>query len=179
MTVPLPKSTTASGRCCSTQAFQRLKSVEASEDLVQDLFISFYQRREEVQIQTTLNAYLMTALKYRIFNAFRARKVELSHQDGLARATYEPPVTPEQLYEHTELRNKIYQVASRMPEKCREMFLMNRFEQLSQQEIADRLDISVSTVQKHITKALAIMKAEFGSQQLQYDIIAMAILIRD
>lgn len=71
------------------QAFQRLKSVEASEELVQDLFISFYQRREEVQIQTTLNAYLMTALKYRIFNAFRARKVELSHQDNLARATYE------------------------------------------------------------------------------------------
>lgn len=55
---------------------------------------------------------------------------------------------------------------------------MSRFEQLSQQEIADRLDISVSTVQKHITKALAILKTEFGSHQLHYAVIAMAILLR-
>lgn len=159
-------------------AYQRLKSVEASEELVQDLFISLFQRREELELQSTLAAYLKTALKYRVFNLMRSEKVAIAHQDSLGRATYNAPATPEEIYEHSELRNKIYKVASRMPEKCREVFLMSRFEQLSQQEIADRLDISVSTVQKHITKALSILKTEFEAHQYQYVAIAMAIFLK-
>lgn len=87
-------------------------------------------------------------------------------------------LTPEELYEHTELRNKIYQVASRMPDKCREVFWMSRFEQLSQQEIAERLDISVSTAQKHITKELSIMKTKFAAHQYQIAAVAMALLLK-
>lgn len=159
-------------------AYQKLKEVEASEELVQDLFISLFQRRGDLELQSTLNAYLKTALKYRVFNLIRSQRVELSHQESLGKATYLAPSTPEELYEHTELRNKIYQVASRMPEKCRKVFLMSRFEQLSQQEIAERLDISLSTVQKHITKPLSIMKTEFAAHQYQIAAVAMALLLK-
>jgi len=160
------------------QAYQRLKSVETSEELVQELFISLYRRRTELELHSGLLAYLKTALKYRIFNLVRSEKVALAHHDRLSQEIYAAPATPEEIYEHVELRNKIYKVASRMPEKCRTVFLMSRFEQLSQQEIAARLDISVSTVQKHITKALNILKTEFEAHQFQYIAIAMAIFLK-
>ena len=147
-------------------AFQRLKSVEAAEEVVQDVFVSFFLRREEIELKSGLPAYLKTALKYKVFNHYRAQQLHYRHLDKLIwenEATV--PALPDELLERKLLRERIQQAAGKMPGKCREAFLLSRFEQLSHQDIALRMDISLSTVKKHITKAMRIMRTEFGGHE--------------
>lgn len=157
-------------------AQQRLNSRQTAEELLQDIFVSLYLRKSELELRSSLDSYLKTALKYRIFNLYRAGEVRESHQDNIQQETYQAPFTPDQLLEETELRDRIYRAAQKMPEKCRQVFLLSRFEQLSQQEIADRLDISVSTVKKHITKALRILQDDFKDYDLQV-VTAIAMIV--
>jgi len=156
-------------------AFQRLKTVEAAEEIVQDVFVSFFLRRKEIKLQSNLEAYLKTALKYKVYNTYRSQQTHLSHLSAIISETDIKPAAPDTLLEAKELREKITRAASKMPEKCREVFLLSRVDHLSHQDIADKLEISVSTVKKHITKAMNIMRVEF--QDHRADLFAVCALI--
>lgn len=156
-------------------AFQRLKSIEVAEEIIQDVFVSMFIRRKEIRLQSNLEAYLKTALKYKIYNTYRSQQTHLDHLDAIISASDIKPPMPDALLEAKELRERITRVASKMPDKCREVFLLSRLDQLSHQAIADKLEISVSTVKKHITKAIRIMKIEF--QDHQGDLLAICMLV--
>ena len=142
-------------------AYQRLKSVEAAEEVVQDLFVSFFLRREQIILNSTLEAYLKTALKYRVYNVYRSQQVHLSHMDTIIENLNINPIMPDTELEIKEMQVRILHIAEKMPEKCRKVFLLSRYEHLSQLEIANQMNISVSTVKKHLTKALNIIRTEF------------------
>ncbi len=76
-----------------------------------------------------------------------------------------------------EIREKVGSAALKLPDKCREVFMLSRFDQLSQQEIADRLGISVSTVKKHLTRALASLKNELRQDHLNLFSIMFFLLL--
>lgn len=156
-------------------AGKRINSMEIAEEIVQDVFVSFYLRRKDIHVQSSLEAYLKTALKYQVFKIYRSQKIHRDHLDTIMNKQNIPPVTPDALLEASQLREQIWQVAEKMPEKCRQVFLMSRFEQLSHQDIADKLDISVGTVKKHITKAMSIMRTEFKDHQI--DLFAVCLLV--
>lgn len=149
-------------------AYKRLKSEETAEEAVQNVFISLFLRRQTLQLTTTLEAYLKTALKYQTFKTYRAQQLYYRHLDEMIAGHDIEPPSADQMIDNKILRARIYEVAEKMPEKCREVFLMSRFEQLSHQDIADKLDISVSTVKKHITKAMNILRQEFKNHQLDF-----------
>ncbi len=142
--------------------YQRVKSIDIAEEIVQDLFVSFFLRRKEITLQSNLEAYFKTAIKYKVFKLFRNQKAKASHDQAI-RENFSEPAAPDTLLETKELRQKILTAAEKMPDKCREVFLLSRFEQLSNAEIAERLNISVSTVKKHLTKGIAIMRTELGN----------------
>jgi RNA polymerase sigma-70 factor (ECF subfamily) len=154
-------------------AYQRLKSREASEQIVQEVFIDLFIRRDGVELKSNLEAWLKTALKYKVYNIYRAQQVHLRHLDGIMRETHIAPVPPDEVLDLKEIRERIKRAAARLPEKCREVFLLSRLEHLPQQEIAARLNISVSTVKKHITKAIRILKSEF--QENYFDLFALIL----
>lgn len=156
-------------------AYQRLKSIEAAEEIVQDVFVSFFLRREQIFLNSTLEAYLKTALKYKVYNVYRSQQVHLSHLDAIINDQKIDPLTPDLVLEVKELQTRVRQVADKMPEKCRKVFLLSRFEHLSQQEIADQMGISISTVKKHMTKALDIMRTEFNDHKS--DLLAICMFI--
>lgn len=142
-------------------AYQRLKSREASEEVVQEIFVNFFLRRHEVEVKSNLEAWLKTALKYKVYNVYRAQQQQQKHLEGIRRETQSSPLAPDEAMSIKELKERILSVTEKLPDKCREVFLLSKIEHLSQQEIALRLNISVSTVKKHITKAMRILKAEF------------------
>lgn len=162
-------------RASINAAFQRLKSKEGAEEVVQDVFVNLYIRRSQIQPKSSLEAYLKIAIKYRIIDAFRSQKLKESHLKSVIAQEERLPLQPDQEFEYKELREKIRKAADQLPDKCREVFLMSRFEQLSNQEIAERTGIAVSTVKKHMHKALIILRKDFKDQQL--DVLAVCIFI--
>jgi len=156
-------------------AFQRLKSKEDAEEVVQDVFVNLYLRRSQIQPKSSLEAYLKIAIKYRIIDAFRSQKLKEGHLESVIDQQEHLPLQPDQEFEYKELREKIRKAADQLPDKCREVFLMSRFEQLSNQEISERTGIAVSTVKKHMHKALTILRKDFKDQQI--DVLAVCLLI--
>lgn len=156
-------------------AYQRLKSRESAEELVQDLFVNLFIRRQEIKPQTTLEAYLKTALRNQVFRAYHSHQAHQKNLTALMSAKQIVPSMPDELMEVKQLREKIDKVAERLPDKCREVFIMSRFEQRSHQDIAEKLNISVSTVKKHLTKALNILRTEIKDHQL--DLLAFYIFL--
>src|SRR5690606_6701628 len=118
---------------------------------------------EELVLSSTLEAYLRTALKYKVIDAYRLQQRHYKHLDGIFAENNIAPLIPDEYMEVKELKEKITALVHRLSDKCRSVFVMSRFEELSHQEIAERMDISVSTVKKHIHKALQALKSDFGN----------------
>lgn len=146
-------------------AFQRLKSVEAAEEVVQEVFVQLYMRRKVVHLTSSLNAYLKTALKYKIFNCYRAQQMHHKYVEAMVKETFTNHHSPHETLQGKELKEKIEAVTALMPKKCKEVFLLSRFEYLPHQTIAARLGITISTVKKHLTKALHILRSELYSHK--------------
>lgn len=146
-------------------AYKRLYSRQKAEDLIQELFISLYKRRNEIEISVSLQAYLNQALKYKVLNEYRAKSV----QENFLRNFFFSPICKNDFakeFESKELNARIETALSRLPDKCREAFILSRKADLSNKEISDRMQISVSTVEKHIGKALRILRDSVKEYQV-------------
>jgi len=157
-------------------AYQRLKCIETAEEIVQEVFLDLFLRRNEIILKSTLAAYLKTAIKYKIFNIYRSQQIHLQYlaDELVSQNVYAQ--SPEECLEKKELTAVIREAANKMPAKCKEVFLMSRFDQRSNKDISNELGISVSTVKKHITKATNILKAKFKNQTLDFLILVMLII---
>ncbi|GEP98078.1 RNA polymerase sigma-70 factor [Chitinophaga cymbidii] len=152
--------------------YKRLQQKAEAEEIVQEIFISLYERREQLQIQQTLHAYLFTAARYRIYNRYRSwmQQKKLHYILHLEDVDYAPAAN--ELAEFRELEQRVENSLRRLPEKCREVFLLNRNDQLSYREIAVKLNISVNTVEKHMGKALRILRKDLQG----YELLALMLI---
>jgi RNA polymerase sigma-70 factor (ECF subfamily) len=126
-----------------------------AEDVVQDVFLKLWQKREEISIEENLPAYLHRAVTNHAINIYKQqyRKLiehaeEMADQPGYTESETDNAVLV------AELNHKIDKAISTMPDSSRGVFMLSRFEQLSYKEIADKLEISVKTVEKHMSNAL-------------------------
>lgn len=140
-------------------AYRRLQSRQKAEDIIQDIFISLYQKRHTLDISISLKAYLYQALKFKILNVLRDEFNRAACQKDLFLKSGSKNDSAEYL-EARDLNRRITRVLSILPEKCRHVFLLSRQENLSNKDISADLNISVSTVEKHIVKALKILRAD-------------------
>ncbi|HEY8399358.1 MAG TPA: RNA polymerase sigma-70 factor [Flavihumibacter sp.] len=140
-------------------AYRRIQSKQKSEDIIQEIFISLYQKKNSIRFSVSLQAYLVKALKYKILNELRAKLVRERHQQSVflnshCKIDFAPGV------ELKELEDKIHRSAASLPGKCKQVFFLSRYEEESNKNISHRLAISVSTVEKHISKALQKMRKD-------------------
>jgi len=157
-------------------AYQRLRSREDAEEVVQEVLVSLYFRRKEIDPKSTLEAYLKTALKFKVIDAYRLQQLHYKHLDHLIAETKFSPVTPDDQLEIKEFKTLILSSCKKLPEKCREVFMMFRFEELSHQEIAERSAISISTVKKHLHKAMVLLREEFKGSTIKLLIACLLFL---
>lgn len=140
--------------------YLHLDDKNVAEELAMDIFIYLWENRETFQIQLSLKAYLFQAAKNKCLNELRKKK-ETVGLDGVEVSTINTSVST---LETEELYRLIQEAVFSLPDKCRNIFLLSRSENLTNQEIARRLNISVKTVEGQITTALKKIKKFLGDQ---------------
>lgn len=147
-------------------AAQKVDDTDTAKEIVQDVFLSFYLRKQELETVSSLKAYLYTALRNKIYSHYRKvltrRKYELQAQNNLSVVTN----NLHEEHEAKELKQILDEKINELPAQCRKVFLMSREEQLTHKEIAEQLNISPNTVDQHIQKALRILRATAGGMLL-------------
>lgn len=137
-----------------------LSDREEAEEVVQASFIGIWEKRNTLQINTSLKAYLYQAIRNRCLNVIKHEKVKQQHaQHQVVMMPNHDEATADTVLSN-ELEKKIYLAMQALPEQCRLVFKLSRFEELKYQEIADQLNISVKTVENQIGKALKIMREQ-------------------
>jgi len=134
-----------------------LKDKDASMDVVQDIFVKFWENKETINVHTNLKGYLLVAVKFKVANYIRHHQVKETFFEKISQEPQPLNTASEQL-EVKELKNYISQFTEALPEKCREIFVLSRKEYLSNKQIASQLGISVKTVENQITIALKRLK---------------------
>ncbi len=138
-------------------AYALLKDRDASLDVLQEIFIWLWQHREDVEIVSSLKAYLSSSVYYKAANYIRQGKIRRAFFEELKTMRIEQ--TEEDQIEIKELASLIKQHTSRLPEKCRQVYYLSRNEHLSNKEIAEKMGISVKTVENQMTIALRRLRA--------------------
>jgi RNA polymerase sigma-70 factor (ECF subfamily) len=145
------------GLCAYAQKMISIPEQEA-RDLVQDVFVKFWNDREKSDIRFSIRSYLFASVKNRCFDLLRKKDArvkteELSSFRDVGDESFET-------YVLTELEDLFNKSLDKLPEGCREVFEMSRLHGLKNREIATKLDISEKTVEKQITNALHILRIE-------------------
>jgi len=138
-------------------AYRKLQSRESAEDLVHDIFLSLYTKTEVLEFTVSLKAYLHTALKYKVQNELRNKVVREKHKKFLFFSTVCKNDFADNL-DYSECKKKVDSTIAALPDKCRQAFVMSREYDYSYKDISGNLGISVSTVEKHISKALKVLR---------------------
>ena len=131
-----------------------LEDEALAKDVVQEAFISLFEKATEQSIEN-VGAYLYQSVKYLCFMQLRSGKISDKHLSKINTIIACNEV--EQELDARELQSVLEQSIASLPEKCREVFYLSRFESLPNKKIAERLNISHKTVENHITKALKIL----------------------
>jgi len=133
--------------------FQFLHDREMAEEIVQEVFVKIWAKRKALQIRTSVKHYLFSSVRNQSLNRIQHEKVE---KDYARQVQLEAPgeQSLDQCFQEVGLSRKIEQSIERLPEKRREIFRLSREEGLKYQEIADRLHLSVKTVEAHMGLAL-------------------------
>lgn len=158
-------------KALSNTAFKVLKDRDASHDIVQDLFIDLWTKRDSLSVEH-VSSYLHTAVKYRVINYIQKHKVPMAELDFAE--DFKALNTTDEFINLKELDELLKKSISELPPRCAEIFRMSRFDYMSNKEIASSLKISVRTVENHIALAIRILKPKVNNTVLY---IAVCYLI--
>lgn len=140
-------------------AWKILKSEEDAEDIAQDVFVKLWDIPEIWEHQEIYNSYIYSMMRNQIFNFLKHKAVENNYQEQLAdevSPSFEIDIHDQLYAKEIELLMKL--TLDAMPEQRRKVFIMSRQEGMSHQEIADKLQLSIRTVERHIYLALQDLK---------------------
>lgn len=144
-------------------AARRIRSREESKDLVQDLFFSLWVKRETLVINTSIDAYLFTAIKYKVINYIEANIVKEKYLKSLEQSVvdYDNSTHEQLIFQNLD---ELLQVGIKsLSPRVREVFELSRNEHLSINEIAERLQLSNQTVRNQISIALKTLRMQVYS----------------
>lgn len=134
-----------------------VKNTAVSEDIVQSVFLKFWESRETLEIRS-LRSYFVQCVKNRCIDHIRNQQVK--HRFDSHYQETETVFQDDDFWTKTELAHLLDVAIADLPPRCREVFWMSRYENLKIADIADKLNISKRTVETQISKALKILRVK-------------------
>ena len=139
----------------------KLRDPELCSDVLQDIFVTVWEKRDELKIDISLKAYLYQAARYKIVDIYRR---DVKYQKYLAELAGYIIVDPSTITDRIDQRKKLEEIenaVNNLPEKMKEIFILSRFEHQSTRDIASKKNLSQQTVKNQISKALRILRINY------------------
>ena len=140
---------------------------EVAEEITQDIFIKLWEKREHLHIKSSVSAYLLQSVKNQSINYVSSARARLRTQEIPENMVSSAPE------DITELEDCIELAINRLPDRCRTVFRLSRFGQMTYQEIADKLGISKETVKSQIKTALTRIRADLIHRGIFYSLLVL------
>ena len=141
-------------------AYTILKDEDDAEEIVQNVFFKLWEKREQMNEITSLKAYLYRATHNESLNFLKHTKVKAAYET-YAKSSFKEQDATDAL-SVKELQTKIDKALNELPEQCRTIFQMSRFEEMKYREIAEQLKLSVKTVENQMGKALRVLREKLA-----------------
>jgi RNA polymerase sigma-70 factor (ECF subfamily) len=135
-----------------------IKDSEAAREIVQDAFVNLWLKRDTIDSSKPVKSYLSTSVRNRCINYLRDHKKFSSDLLALENLSNESMYEQPDALVESDLAGQIDRAIEELPEKCRQIFRLSRYQNLKYQQIADQLQISVKTVETQMSKALQHMR---------------------
>lgn len=135
-----------------------LKDINKAEEVVQELFYRLWEKRNKLDINVSLKSYLYRAVYNGCLQYLNHRAIEIKYENYYKKQTKEYDSDASEAIYMQELNQIIDETLSSLPERCRNIFLLNRQEGLKYREIAKKLDLSIKTVEANMGKALKLLR---------------------
>ncbi len=139
-----------------------VKEEMTAEEMVQNVFFKIWEKQGRIDIKTSVLAYLYRAVYHESLNYLKHRKVKQAYQSHAARQAGYQAESASSRVQLSELQQKLDLALAELPEQCRTIFQMSRFEELKYLEIAEKLGLSVKTVENQMGKALRILREKLA-----------------
>ena len=145
-----------------------------AEDIVQEVFIRFWQLRKNLKITDSVPGYLCKAVDHRCHNYLEHLKVKHRYEESQKWEEVMEEVSEDE-EELNIMRERLKMFVDSLPEKCREIFILACIEGLKYKQVAEKLDVSVNTVKTQLKSAYSKLRAEFNENDLE--IIVLLIFL--
>lgn len=155
-----------------THAVRFVYSKEIAEDLVADVFYTFWNKQAYQSVNQSFRAFLFRSVRNRAYNYLANEFKKSDSLDSVAQQETALSNGPEAIMRYNELYQKVDELVAGLPPQCRNAFILNRFEGKRAKEIAQEMQLSVRTVEVHIAKALATLRDGLRNQWLTIGLIS-------
>jgi RNA polymerase sigma-70 factor (ECF subfamily) len=153
-------------------AYTFVRDREEAEEVVQSTFMGIWEKRDNLTIHTGVKPYLYAMVRNACLNLLKHEKIKQRHAAMEIAVAERSSESVARAVEASELEHRIVVAMAKLPEQCRLVFKLSRFEDLKYAEIADQLNISVKTVENQMGKALRVMR-----EQLKDYLLFLVVLI--
>lgn len=133
-------------------------NTEDAQDLIQDVFAQLWTQKEQIDAAVFSESYLFAIVRNKLLDKIRKQYVREDYVQKILQSSSESDFSTQQTILTNDLNNHIHRAVDVLPEKCREVFQLSRFEQLSVDQIAQKLQISPQTVKNQLSKALQVVR---------------------
>lgn len=144
-------------------AFSMLKSVEDSENIVQDVFLNLWLNRHRIEKDSSVKYYLFTITYNSSISVLRKKLSESKFVEYLNTLPDSENNAVNLEIEYNDLVNRLNAIVKSLPSRQKEVFQLHKIEGLKYQEISDKLNISVNTIENHMSSALRTIRKKLGA----------------
>jgi RNA polymerase sigma-70 factor (ECF subfamily) len=152
-----------------------LDDLEAAEETVQAVFVKFWESRSTLEIKSSVKGYLVTSVKNSCLNQLKHIKIREEYKEYNQRELDNSYVQVDQEVEASELEDRIQISINALPDARRRIFMLSRFEGLKYKEIAEKLNISIKTVENQMGSAIKQLRTDLADYMVVLTIILIGL----
>ncbi len=144
-------------------AYKRLNDREEAKDVIHELFLHLWERRDSIELTSGLAAYLYTSVRNKILDLIKHKKVSERYIESFQNYIDASQYSTDSLLHYKEVSALIDKEIEALPYKMQQVFKLSRIDNYTRKEIATELNLSEETVKSHMHHALKILRIKLGS----------------